>query len=51
MKYHSHVEVIQKKFSQLAGLTFRMINCLDLKSAKILYFAFVYLRMTYWLTA
>ena len=51
MKYHSHAEVLQKNFSQLACILFRTKIYLALKSAAELYLAFVYSKMTYCLTA
>ena len=51
MKYQCHVDVMRKKFSQLAGMTFRIKKYLNLGAAKKLYFAFVYSIMTYCIAA
>ena len=51
MKYNSQVEFLRKKFSQLAGMTYRIRKHLDRASAKKLYYAFVYSIMTYCIVA
>ena len=47
LKFHAQIEHINTKLSRFCGITYRLKNKLNLKSARNIYFSFIYSTITY----